>query len=143
MRTVRWLLVVPASIAAWYAIFIVGLLIHGLVESAQCPAGEMVSGMCTDAHVQKVLEGLIVVFVGLSGLAVVAAAVATAPSHRAATAWFAFCVGSVVAAYFAAATKMYVSGAAAVLLAFITAFVIARRTPQTEKSLLSAGGLVA
>jgi hypothetical protein len=133
MKTLRWVLVVPTSIAAWYVTFAVGILGHGLIESMLCPTGAMVSGTCTDPTVQQVLEGAIVFFVALSAAAVIMSAVVVAPNHRSNVAWIAFCAGAATAVYFAMVTKMYFSGAAALLVGFATAFVIARRERKDQR----------
>src|SRR5687768_1895463 len=93
----RWLLVVPAAVGAWYFVFVVGIFTHAFLEAALCPAGEMVSGMCMNRRVQFSLQVVIHAFVALSAAAVVSTAAAVAPSHRSKTVWIAFGTGSVVA----------------------------------------------
>src|SRR2546430_406884 len=99
MKVLRWALTAPAAVAAWYATFFVGIFAHEFIEKAICPAGQMISGICMSESVQRRLDGVIVIFVAVSAIAVVGAAVATAPSHKAAVAWVVFGAGGLVAAY--------------------------------------------
>lgn len=122
----RWLLVVPAAVAAWYSVFVVGIFAHGYVEETLCPAGEMVSGICTNRDVQRILKVVVHAFVALSAAAVESAAVAIAPSHRNGTAWIVFAVGAVVAVVFGVATAAYTEAVAAILSGLLTAIAIIR-----------------
>jgi hypothetical protein len=122
----RWLLVGPAAIAAWYLVFIVGLFTHGFLDEALCPAGEMESGMCMNRRVRLTLGILVHVFVALSAVAVVSTAVAVAPSHRNRTAWVAFVTGSVVAVAFGIAAWAYTEAVAAAAAGLLTVIAVAR-----------------
>ena len=124
MKVLRWALTAPAAVAAWYAIFFIGILAHPAIERAICPAGEMISGACINENVQRILDGVIAVFVALSAVAVVSAAVATAPSHKAVVAWVVFCAGGLLAVFFSVATHLYVAGIAALASGLATAAVI-------------------
>lgn len=52
----RWLLVVPAAVGAWYFVFVVGIFTHAFLEEALSPAGEMESGMRMNRRVQFSLQ---------------------------------------------------------------------------------------
>jgi hypothetical protein len=123
---VRWLLVVPAAIAAWYLVFVVGIFTHGFLEEALCPAGEMESGMCMNRRVRLILAILVHLFVALSAAAVVSTAAAVAPSHRTRMAWIAFVGGSLVAVAFGIAAWAYTEALAAVASGLLTAVTISR-----------------
>lgn len=124
MRAVRWALAGPGAIAAWYATFLVGIITHGTVENALCPAGEMESGMCLNSRVRTYLEILIYMFVALSAIAVVSAAVDIAPSHKRIVAWVVFAAGSLAAALLATTADAYGQGISAVAAAFVATLVI-------------------
>jgi hypothetical protein len=126
MKVLRWTLVAPFAVAAWYATFFLVIVVHQAVEESACPAGQLESGSCQNERVQQLLEGVIVAFIALSAVAVVAAAAVTAPAHRVVTAWVMFGAGGLVAAYFAIATSMYVAGIAAELAGLATAAAITR-----------------
>jgi hypothetical protein len=125
-RTLRWLLVVPAAVAAWYVVFVIGLFTHGFVGEALCPAGEMESGMCMDTRVRLILGILVHFFSALSAAAVVSTAAAVAPSLRSRTAWSAFVAGSLVALGFGLAAWAYTETVAAVATGLLTALTISR-----------------
>ena len=123
---IRWLLVIPAAIAAWYLVVAIGIFTHGFLEEALCPTGEMESGMCTNRRVRLVLEVIVHVFVGLSAITVELAAAATAPAFRERTAWATFAIGGVVAAFLGIAAGAYGELATALMAALVTAIVITR-----------------
>ena len=125
-RLTRWLLVVPAAVFAWYLVFVVGLFTHGFVEDLLCPAGQMVSGMCTNRSVQLTLRILVYIFVALSAIAVECTAVGIAPSHRATTAWIAFVAGSGVAAALGVAGAAYGEAVVAITSGLVTVMTITR-----------------
>jgi len=120
MRTrLRWVLVVPAAIAAWYAVFIIGLFTHDLVENTLCPSDQLESGTCTNETVIAQLHVVVHVFVALSAVAVILAAVFVAPSHKKVVAWIALLCGATVASLFAVAAEAWSEGLVA-LMAGIT-----------------------
>ena len=82
MKILRWFMVAPGAILAWYLVFIVGVFTFPMVEKALCPPGDMISGMCGNEKVQGQLDLLIHFFVGMSALAVVSAAATIAPSRK-------------------------------------------------------------
>jgi hypothetical protein len=95
--SLRWLLVLPASLLAWAAVVLVGTFTHGYAETALCPPDDLVSGFCDNAKVRAKINLLLLAFVALSAIAVVAAAVATAPSRKVAVAWMSVAVGAFIA----------------------------------------------
>ena len=125
-RLVRWLLVGPAAVAAWYFVFVVGIFTHGFLEEALCPAGEMISGMCTNPRVQVILKVLVHAFVALSAAAVLSTAAAVAPSYRNETAWITFVAGSLVAVAFGIGARAYTEAVAAVASGLLCAMAISR-----------------
>ena len=128
MKTiVRWILVLPAAIAAWYLVFFAGIFVHGIVEHALCPTPEFISETCVNDRVIRILHGVIVLFVALSAVAVMLAVVITAPSEKLLMTWVAFAVGSGVAIFMAVVAKSPAEGAAAVAAGLLTALAIRRR----------------
>lgn len=100
MTALRWVLLIPACIATWYVVFMVGLVSHGYVERHFCPPAELVSGSCTNALVQRTLQFLIHAFVALSAIAVSVTATVVAPSHKEKVVWITLVCGTIVAAFF-------------------------------------------
>src|SRR5687768_12076121 len=95
--TLRWVVLVPAAVAAWFGVFLVGLIAYQAIEQATCPAGQMISGACVDQRVQTTLEMVIYIFVSIAAVAVETTAAITAPSHKRVVTWVTFFVGSWVA----------------------------------------------
>lgn len=120
----RWLLLVPAALAAWWATLLVGMLVYDWVE-ALCPPAQVVSGFCTNPRVNAALDALMIVFAGLSAIAVEAAVVRTAPARKAACCWLAFAAGSAVAVLGFGQGIMMASVLAPVLSAVTCGFVYA------------------
>jgi hypothetical protein len=121
---IRWVLLVPAAIAAWYAVFIAGIVVHQTIERRACPAGELVSGGCANPTVVRLLHVVVYVFVALSAVAVVATATAMAPSARRLVAGAAFVVGAGVAIWFSVTAKAYGEGAGAICAGLATVMVV-------------------
>jgi hypothetical protein len=122
VRTVaRWLLVIPAAVAAWYAVFIVALFTHQYIEQNVCPEADLASGACQNAAIQRALVLVIYVSVSVSALAVELAAAAMAPSHKAAVVWVMFIAGSLVAASLLESTGMRGEGASAMATGLVGA----------------------
>lgn len=138
MRILRWIALPAAGMAAWYGVFIVGLLTYGPVERLLCPSGEFISGSCSNPTVERFMEGWIVLFVGMSAIAVVAATAWAAPARRDIGAWLAVIAGAPVAVSFAMMTDMYVAGAFAIVLGIATAVVIGTRA-RGRRTALSVG----
>lgn len=98
-HTLRWLAVLPATIAAWYAVAFVGLYTHSFAEKTLCPAGDWVSGVCHNDSVQATLQLLMHFHVGLSAFAVCLVAATVAPSHKTGATLAALAIGSAAALY--------------------------------------------
>lgn len=88
--------------------------------------------------VEYFMKGWIVLFVGLSGVVVVAAASWAAPARKVLTAWVVLVAGGFVAGYLAVQTEMYVAGAVAIVSGAATAAAIGRRAKTRE--ILGVGG---
>jgi hypothetical protein len=127
MRIVRWALVLPAALAAWYAVFLAGLIVHGWVERTFCRPEEMVSGVCGSLRMLRILHGVVVLFVALSAVAVELAAVLTAPEQKLKIAWITFAVGSALAIFMAIEAESPMEGVAAVAAGLLTALAVTRR----------------
>jgi hypothetical protein len=136
-QLVRWLLVVPVAIAAWYLVFVAGIFAHGFLEEVLCPPDEMISGMCTNPRVRVVLTVLVHAFAGFSAVAVELAVVGMAPSSREATTWIAFAVGAVVAVAFGFAAQTYGEAATAVIAGVIAAVIITRHLARSASRALA------
>lgn len=121
MKILRWFLVAPLAIAAWYATAITGISVYWEIRRRACPPEmKTISGACYDPEVMRLLAGVEMLFIALCAIVVVCVAAAVAPSHRAVVAWIAFIAGALVAGYFAISTMAYAAGIAAVGCGLIT-----------------------
>lgn len=134
MRILRWCLVLPATLAAWYAVFIAGMLFHSQLEPLLCPPAEMVSGACGNLGVIRTLRAVIVLFAALSAVAVVLAATVTAPARKLLVAWGTFAIGSEIAILMAIEVQSPLEGAAAVAAGLLTALWLTRRSRRSARS---------
>jgi hypothetical protein len=127
---IRWALLVPATVGAWYAVFIAGIAVHQTIERRACPPAELVSGGCADPGVLRLLHAVVYVFIALSAVAVVATATAIAPSAKRLIAGAAFVVGAGLAIWLSVAAKAYGEGVGAIcagLATVIAVYAIERR----------------
>lgn len=129
MNTLRWLLLAPAALAAWYAVFVLGLFSHSFVESRLCPPEELLSGFCTNATAQVWLEIIVHVFVALSALAVMTTSAIVAPGRKRSIAWLTLALGTAVAAYLGTETHEWALFASAVAGGFAGLAIIAHWSP--------------
>lgn len=78
---IRWVLLIPSAIVAWYVAFVLGVISQGIHESA-CPSEDMLFGMCSGILGKMTINTFIVLFSGISAIFVVAASVMVAPSRK-------------------------------------------------------------
>ena len=103
----RWILVVPLAICAWYAIFALGMYTNFYVERNFCPPEDIVSGFCHNNEIQMWLKIIRHFFVFLSAVVVVLVATVVAPSNRKRVAWGSFSVGAITATYMSLKTAPF------------------------------------
>jgi hypothetical protein len=96
MNLLRWILVIPAAISAWFGVLLLGLIAMGVLDMF-CPPELVVSGSCTAAWHESAMDALIVMFAGMSAVAVVIAPAIVAPMKRNQVATLAFVIGVLVA----------------------------------------------
>jgi hypothetical protein len=128
------LLVVPIAIAAWYLVFVVGILTHGFLEEALRPTGELVSGVCANPRVRAFMDVIVHIFVGLSAIAVELAAAVMAPTFKERTTWLAFAVGGAIAVAFGAAGA-YGEAVTALTGGLMAAILITRHLARSSRAL--------
>lgn len=88
---------IPAILFAWMAIVEVGLFTYSYVQRALCTPDDLISGYCANEMIQLKVAWIPFAFAGLSGIAVVLASVAMAPSNKIASGWTALGIGSIAA----------------------------------------------
>jgi hypothetical protein len=96
---IRWILVVPSAVVAWYFALLVSAVLFGLVV-APCMSSDAPSpDFCEAAwYPREALQrGILFFGAGLSAIFVVAVSALMAPSHRTHVAWTAVGAGAAVA----------------------------------------------
>lgn len=101
MRTLRWLLTVPAAIAGFYIGVIVALLAH-LVSERLCPPEYVVSGTCFAPWSSFVSDAYLALGSLVCGALVVLLPTLIAPSHRSRVALLAYASGLACSVYWLA-----------------------------------------
>jgi hypothetical protein len=137
MVVLRWLLLIPAAVAAWYAALVLGVLTHQAIDDHLCPPEDVVSGECVNPVILQVLEVTIHVFAAVSAVAVICASVLVAPRHKRAVAWLCLVLGTPIAGYMGAITHEWTLFASAVGGGCFTLAIVLRRLQQRERSATS------
>lgn len=123
IQVFRWLVLIPACIAAWYVALFIGLYVHGIVDSF-CPPELVVSGFCEASWFPAAEKAAICFGVALSAFLVVVTAALVAPTHRLLASKAALAIGTLVAIVFAVGTDAYFELAAAVLAGILGVFLV-------------------
>jgi hypothetical protein len=96
MQKVRWALILPGAIAAWYLAFLIGIALHeGL--NMLCPPELVVSGICEASWYPGAERGLVAFGAGLAAVLVMIACTLIAPTNKRGAAIGTFATGSIVA----------------------------------------------
>ena len=119
MNILRWLLIVPACVLAWYLSLIVGLILVSIAESF-CSKEKMISGFCTASWFQFA-ENLIYAFCGgLVAFVVITVSYLLAPIHKDKMVMVAYFLGTVVAIYMVVETGAWLVFGSALVIGFVT-----------------------
>lgn len=125
--TLRWLLVIPSAVVAWYAAHVLGISTLSLFENF-CPMEKMLSGACVAAWWQPLESGIVVLFSGVSAVLVVLCATLTAPGRKRAVAIIAYLTGAAVASWWLIqAWEIWKEYIAALLFGGATCYYLAHR----------------
>jgi hypothetical protein len=118
-RMIRWLLILPAALAAWYAALFISIALYRGVD-ALCPFGQVVSGRCSAQWFLDASDVFVAIGAALAAALVMIACTLLAPTHRGYVAIATFVVGTFAAIMmgwnnFAAATIAAIFSGAIVL----------------------------
>jgi hypothetical protein len=94
--TLRWTLILPAAIAAWYAALFIGIALYQGVETL-CAPDQVESGHCFAPWFLTASNALIVFGAGLAAVFVMLACTLLAPAHKREVAIATFVLGALVA----------------------------------------------
>jgi hypothetical protein len=130
---IRWILVIPSALAAWYVAFIFSLLVVAIVVGPCIDSDYPQPRFCEAPWVQFALAHSVPIRfgIGLSAVLVVIASAAVAPYHRVAVAWAALGVGAIFASVMGYRADAVAEAAVAVasgLLAAVCVSLFARRS---------------
>jgi hypothetical protein len=96
LKIIRWILLAPGAISAWYVVFSLGIVSLS-IRDYFCPSEYIVSGMCTGAFAKITSDLLLVLFSGIAAFFVVVTSALIAPEYKGYMAVAAFAVGGSVA----------------------------------------------
>jgi len=82
MRALRWLVLVPASAAAFYMTIAATIATHYLVEQHLCPVADFDRGICSNRTLGAILEVIKHGGAALTVIIVAGVAVIVAPSYK-------------------------------------------------------------
>ena len=125
-RSIRWILILPAAIAAWYVALFIGLGLYKALE-AFCPASQVESGHCFAPWFRPVSDGLIAFGAALAAVLVMIVCTLLAPTHRRHVAIATFAVGAVIAVFMGLAANAYAAMVSAVVAGAVVLAILLRR----------------
>ena len=125
---VRWILVVPSAIVAWYFALLVSALLFAFIVAPCMDSDSPQPYFCDAAWYprQALFRGIYFFGAGLSAVLVVAVSVLVAPSHRPRVAWTAVATGAAIASVMTFRTDLFVVAVFAIACGVTTAVVVSR-----------------
>ena len=100
MRALRWLILLPAAVAAFYLAIAATIATHYLVEQHLCPAADFDRGICSNRTLGVMLALIKHGGAALTVIAVAGLAVIVAPTHKRPVLWAALASVLLLAAWF-------------------------------------------
>ena len=127
---IRWLLLIPSVVAAWYFAVFVSVVLREVVVGRCFGSDAPPPGYCQASWFPRELLGDALLFfgVGLSAVVVVVVAALVAPSHKRYVAWVALVAGAIVATAMAYGTGAIAEVAVAIAAGVLAAVVVSRTT---------------
>ena len=128
MPLLRWLLMLPAAISAWYLALAAGIALHGSLLRF-CPPDQVVSGWCAAPWHRYASQAVVCMGAGLAATMVLLICAWLAPTHKRQVAITTYLIGAVVACMMGMAATAYAAMASALLAgAVILALILHRLT---------------
>jgi hypothetical protein len=122
----RWILVVPSAVVAWYFAFLGSVFAYLVGPCMNSDVPQPV--FCEAAWFDAFKRGQIFCGVGLSAVFVVCVSAVMAPSHRAAVAWTAVSIGTIVASVMGYRAERLAEGLVAIACGVLAALFVSRLT---------------
>lgn len=136
-HTIRWILILPAAVAAWYAALLTGLAMYLGVESF-CPEDQMISGHCAAPWFSTATDALVAFGAALAAVLVMVSCTWMAPAHKRPVAIATFAAGAIVAVVLGGGSSLSLAPrVAAILAGAVTLAILLRRLPSVSPSGLS------
>lgn len=126
MRLIRWLLIIPAAVVAWYAAFILALVLHAGVDIL-CPADQVISALCVAPWYEVASNAVVCVGAGLAALLIMLVSTSLAPAYKRQVAVATFVAGAAVAALMGWNAGAFGPMLAAIITGALTLWVLTRR----------------
>jgi hypothetical protein len=123
---VRWILVVPSAVVAWYFAFLVGAVLFAYLVAPCMDSDAPQPQFCEAAWFEALKRGVMFFGVGLSAILVVVVSAVVAPSHRTAVAWTALGVGTVVASVMGYGAEAFAEAVVAIACGVLAALFVSR-----------------
>jgi hypothetical protein len=124
-RLLRWLLVLPAALAGWWAALLLGFALLALGDS-QCPAEERMSNACLAPWYAGFERAVYIVCAAIAAALVVLLPALTAPAHRRRVGWIACGWGAITALWLGANTGAHLEALVALFAGLAAAIVVHR-----------------
>jgi hypothetical protein len=127
-QAIRWILLLPAAVAAWYVALLLGIALHiGL--DAICPPDQMVSGSCVAPWHWAASQVVVCIGAALAAVLIVVTCTFVAPSHKRIVAVITFTGGTLVAIVMVLDTDAYAAFASAIVAGLATLLLVLQRIP--------------
>jgi hypothetical protein len=123
---IRWILVIPSAIVAWYFAFLVGATLFVSLVGPCFDTDAPQPQFCEATWFEPMRRGLFFFGVGLSAILVVVASAIMAPSHRSAVAWIAAGAGTVMASVMGFRAEAIAEAVVAIACGTLAAFFLPR-----------------
>ena len=133
MRILRWILILPAAIAAWYVALFAGIALY-LGLNSLCSPDRFVSGLCSAPWYVSASGALVAFGAALAAALILVTSTLLAPDYKRQIAFATFIVGALVAICMGLATQAYAAMASAILVGAAVLAVIIRRLASRRRS---------
>ena len=119
IKIIRWILVIPAAVIAWYLALVISLFLLNLVE-IYCPQEFTVSGACSASWTKAIFNVLVIFGAGLASILILVFSALMAPSKKILVSKVVFMGGVLFAIYAVHQTSAWGAFISAILCGTVT-----------------------
>jgi hypothetical protein len=123
LRIFRWVLLIPAAVAAWFVALFLGIALLGVL------ARQVVSGMCMAPWYDGASAVIVAFGAAMAAVFIMMACTAIAPTHKRVASVVTFACGVLVAAAMGIPSGEYAALVAAVVAGAVALWMLLRRIP--------------